>query len=288
MQAREHGCSPATACVLRRWPRDGAAADEGRGPGDGAGPGTPGLDAPGGAPRGALVPALLERANAAVDNPGDAAAIETFFGSVTLVATGGSLPRGRDDGSQAELRDGETWTIACGHARVAYLAVRGGLDIPAVLGGRGTLPVSGLGTRRAGAAPRRRARERQGQGSPRALPPEVDLSRAIRVIMGPDLDSLPAGSLDALLSTTFHVDPRSDRVGVRSTARASRARLTTPASRDPWCRGPSRCHPTACPSSWARSPNDRRLPRRGDRGAPGPGPAVALPVGSSVRFVTEP
>jgi allophanate hydrolase subunit 2 len=164
-------------------------------------------------PGGALVPELLGRANSAADNPYGEAAIEAF-GSITLVAQG-RAQIGCDDGTTAELREGESWTLTCGAARVRYVAVRGGVDVPSVLGGRGTLLVASLGglegralragdVLATGAAPLHRGQ---------LPPPELDRQAPVVVIPGPDV--LPGGALGLLLSSVFRVDARSDRVGIR-------------------------------------------------------------------------
>jgi len=165
-------------------------------------------------PGGALVPELLARANAAAHNTPCQAAVETF-GSVTVVARG-QLQLGSDDGSEVELRDGESWTLTCDGARLRYLAVRGGVDVPVVLGARGTLLVASLGGMD-GRALRAGDELRVGTIGPNdgPLPPALDLTVPIHVIPGPDQDLLPDEALEQLLSGAFGIDPRSDRVGVR-------------------------------------------------------------------------
>ncbi len=164
---------------------------------------------------GALCRPLMARANAAVGNALGDAVVE-LFGAVTVVASGAVTTLGLDDGSRVDLADGAALDVICRGRRVAYLAVRGGIDVPVVLGGRGTLLVANLGglegralrsgdVLRAGAAP-------IVASSP---PSEPDLASPLRLIPGPDLDALPVDTLSRLLSTTFVVDPRSDRVGTR-------------------------------------------------------------------------
>lgn len=106
--------------------------------------GRPGWRAHGVPPGGALVPEGLEHANRGVGNPDGAAAIE-LYGPVTVVARGGPLLLATHDEARV-LADGEAWAVAAPAPwRVRYLAVRGGLDVPRVLGGSGTLPAAGLG-----------------------------------------------------------------------------------------------------------------------------------------------
>jgi biotin-dependent carboxylase-like uncharacterized protein len=239
-------------------------------------------------PGGALVPELLARANAVADNPPGAAALETF-GSITIVARG-PLRVGRDDGASAALRDGEAWTVTCGAARVAYLAIRGGVDVPSVLGGRGTLLVAGLGgldgralragdVLRAGALDPHRA----------ALPPSPDLAAPVRLIGGPDLDLLPSGTMELLLSASFRIDARSDRVGVRLDGpRLPRPAEDTGLSR-PMVQGAIQLPPDGMPIVLGPDhPATGGYPVvatvvRGDQGR-----LLALPIGSALRFVAVP
>lgn len=113
-------------------------------------------------PGGALVPSMLVRANRAVGNPGDAAAIEVCGqlvvraeSGVRIAIVGGAGRADVDAGADARvdahvgadsdarvdprldatviIRDlgaGNEAQIASGPRRVAYLAVRGGLDAP--------------------------------------------------------------------------------------------------------------------------------------------------------------
>jgi biotin-dependent carboxylase-like uncharacterized protein len=164
---------------------------------------------------GALVPELLARANAAAGNPPDAAAIE-LMGRLTIEALAGCVVA-TDDGRREELAVGSRWAATCARDRARYLAVRGGFDVPVVLGGRGTLLVAGIGGHegralrsgdvlRAGSAPLR---------PPGILPAGPDRSAPIAVFPGPDLHRFEAGVFDLLLGGSFLVDPASDRPGIR-------------------------------------------------------------------------
>ncbi|HEY6458522.1 MAG TPA: hypothetical protein VIY73_00175, partial [Polyangiaceae bacterium] len=128
---------------------------------------------------GALVPELLARANAAAGNPPDTAAIE-LTGRLAIEALVACVVA-TDAGRPEALATGATWSAASGKERVRYVAVRGGLDVPVVLGGRGTLLVASLGgfegralrsgdVLRAGGAP---------QGLPGPLPARPDRSTPI-------------------------------------------------------------------------------------------------------------
>jgi 5-oxoprolinase (ATP-hydrolysing) subunit C len=234
-------------------------------------------------PGGALVLELLARANSAADNSYGEAAIETF-GSITVVARG-RVQIGRDDGTTAELRDGESWTLTCDAARVRYLAVRGGVDVPSVLGGRGTLLAASLGglegralragdVLAAGAAP-----PHHGQ-----MPPELDLQAPLVVIPWPDV--LPDGALGLLLSSVFRVDARSDRVGIRLDGpRLPRPRADSGSSR-PMIQGAIQLPPDGMPIVLGPDhpvtggyPVVATIVRR-DQGRLG-----ALPIGHEVRLV---
>src|SRR5580700_10008021 len=92
-------------------------------------------------PGGALVPELLARANAAVDNRPAEAGLEVF-GSITLTAVGGIARVADDDGVARLLEPGEPWRLDASTRRARYIAVRGGIAVPDVLGGRGTLLVA--------------------------------------------------------------------------------------------------------------------------------------------------
>jgi 5-oxoprolinase (ATP-hydrolysing) subunit C len=172
-------------------------------------------------PGGALVPELLARANSAARNAHGEAAIE-LVGRITFSARR-PVVIATDAGEQRELAADETCTIAAEGARVRYIALRGGIDVPSVLGGRGTLVVAALGghegrpLRRGdslfvGSAPMCDACDDEGR-----LPPPVDLEGPIFIVPGPDRERFEALAVDALLSSTFAIDPRSDRVGIRLT-----------------------------------------------------------------------
>lgn len=175
--------------------------------------GRPGRMHEGVPPGGALVPGLLDRANAAAGNEAGDAGIEVF-GELALETRGAAIV-GVDDGTRLELRPGERCEVSCGRKRVRYLALRGGIDVPFVLGGRGTLLVAGIGGHEG--RPLRRGdvlRARDVPAVPRELPSPPDAGR-ILVLPGPDLERFAPNALDVLLAGPFVVDVRSDRTGVR-------------------------------------------------------------------------
>jgi biotin-dependent carboxylase-like uncharacterized protein len=170
---------------------------------------------------GALVPELLARANRAAGNEWGAAAIE-HSGPIVVQAGGvlaehGLPSRQRSgievsvDGACVRLAPGEKLEISAPRARVGYLAVRGGFDVPPVLGGRGTLLVAGFGGHEG--RPLRAGDELPvgGAAGARDRVPPLAIGETLRVIPGPD----EPGAWTALLSATFRISARSDRVGTR-------------------------------------------------------------------------
>jgi biotin-dependent carboxylase-like uncharacterized protein len=99
-----------------------------------------------------------------------------------------------------------------------YLAVRGGLDVPAELGSRATDTLSGLGP------PPVADGDVLPVGTETAGWPVVDVAPVppppatgviLALLPGPRDARLVPGELDRLLATTWRVAPASDRVGVR-------------------------------------------------------------------------
>lgn len=153
-------------------------------------------------------------ANAAVGNPTTAAAIEVAMGHLRLSAQ-------RDveasiDGAPARLyRAGDEIHVDPGPKLTAYVAFRGGVDVPAVFASRSTLVVASLGGR-----PLRRsdalglaslAGGHEALGEPAPLESESVLQLAQLV----EDERLTHSAAEVLLSSTYVVSPRMDRVGVR-------------------------------------------------------------------------
>ncbi len=187
--------------------------------------GRPGRMHEGVPPGGALVPELLARANAAAGNAPGEAALE-IVGASTLAVEGGAELVATDAGDVRTLAPGDSLPVACEGARVRYVAVRGGIDVPLVLGGRGTLLAAALGG--LAGRPLRRGDRLAARAAPSVhpaaerdrclanyLPPAPDPAAPVLVVPGPDLDAFAPGALDALLGSPFLVDARSDRAGVR-------------------------------------------------------------------------
>jgi biotin-dependent carboxylase-like uncharacterized protein len=181
--------------------------------------GRPGRMHEGVPPGGALVPELLARANEAAGNAPDAAAIE-LFGAMTIEAQG-DVVIATDDGEARALERGERASFPPSrHARVRYVALRGSIDVPRVLGGRGTLLVASIGGLE-GRALRRGDRLHAGDGAnapPRALAPfALDLDAPIRITLGPDSARFTEEARRALTSMPFVLTAASDRTGARLT-----------------------------------------------------------------------
>jgi biotin-dependent carboxylase-like uncharacterized protein len=207
--------------------------------------GRPGHAALGVGASGAADRRSLRLANRLVGNPEGAAAIEMTFGgfaarfeTLTRVALAGAPcearitpvgaafegrgvpPTGFTIGTHApayvpagaELR---VRTPASGVR--TYLAVAGGIDVPAVLGSRSTDTLAGLGP------PRLAAGARLAIGASPGDPPGVDVAPipspatdpTLRLLPGPRADWFVEEALDRLVHTAWEVTADSDRVGMR-------------------------------------------------------------------------
>ncbi len=192
---------------------------------------------------GAADAASLRRANRLAGNPDGAAGIELTLGRaalrflvqarvavagapalVTLTGPGGTardVPHGRAFGVP---EGGLVRVGAPGAGLRSYVAVRGGIDVPPVLGSRSADLRSGLGPAplRAGdllpvgapgtGAPGDGA---PGTGEPATAAPTSGEPAELRVIPGPRDDWFAPGALDLLGSATYTVTPASDRTGLR-------------------------------------------------------------------------
>jgi 5-oxoprolinase (ATP-hydrolysing) subunit C len=163
-------------------------------------------------PGGALVADRLIAANRAVRNPDDAPALEVL-GQLTI-RTERPLRVATDTLAPRELPAGGELVVTSEPRRVTYLAVRGGLAAPLVLGGRGALLCAGLG----GLVRTGQRFDLAGLAEVDALPPP-GLAAApdapIRLIGGPDWGSFLPEALELLLSSEYRILPSSDRVGTR-------------------------------------------------------------------------
>ncbi|MHA6624067.1 5-oxoprolinase subunit C family protein [Pseudonocardia sichuanensis] len=192
--------------------------------------GRPGLAATGVGRSGAADRAALRLANRLVANDEGAAGIEVVFGGLAVrarsrltVALSGAPAPADVDGTPVghhavvRLRDGQVLRLGTPPTGLrTYLAVRGGIAVPPVLGSRSTDVLSGLGP------------EKLAPGTvlpvgpepdavplldvaPVAVPPDGEV--VLRAVPGPRADFLTDPTAPA--RTTWTASSRSDRVGMR-------------------------------------------------------------------------
>jgi KipI family sensor histidine kinase inhibitor len=201
--------------------------------------GRPGLGHLGVPHSGAADAASLRLANRLAGNPEGAAGLELTLGRAGLrftedswvAVTGAPAPVTvkEADGSARPAEPGAAFlvpaggTVQVGAAAAGlrtYLAVRGGIDVPPVLGSRSADLRSGLGP------PPLRPGDRLPVGAPPEPPPDDASGTApalpaageavrIRVVPGPRDDWFAAGALKLLCGTDYTVTPASDRTGIR-------------------------------------------------------------------------
>jgi len=203
--------------------------------------GRPGFYALGVPPSGALDSFAHDAANALVGNDPDAAGIEvTFLGptmtfqvTTVIAVTGGEVNVSLDGGQRVPLwtsqlvRAGQTVTVGTMHTGArAYIAVRGGIDTPVVMGSRSTYTLSGLGgvegrTLKAGdklpigTAVRKGSWLRAGVRVPEELRPDYPTEQEIRVVPGLCDYRLAAEATEKLYSTPYEVTVEANRTGYR-------------------------------------------------------------------------
>jgi biotin-dependent carboxylase-like uncharacterized protein len=177
----------------------------------------------------------LRLANRLLGNAEGAPAVEVLLGglavraegTVRLCVTGAPAPlqighRAAPLDAPFDLLDGRLLRIGMPHSGLrTYLAVRGGLDVPPVLGSASTDPTMEVGP--APLAPGRRlAVVPLGHG--RATPADVDVAAptappvtdvVVRVVLGPRDDWFAAAAIPTLLSRPWTVSATTDRVGIR-------------------------------------------------------------------------
>ncbi len=183
--------------------------------------------------------AATTHATAGATHAAGAAALETVLAGLQLKAAGThvlavaggpvALRVEDEEGDQRPvpldtpfvLRDGETITLlsAAGDGGFrSYVAVRGGFDLPQVLGSRATDVLSGLGPAplRPGAflpvAPSLRGSI---VGFPEPAPPPPEDCTVLRYLPGPRQDWFTSESVDSFENQEWGVDGQSNRVGLR-------------------------------------------------------------------------
>jgi allophanate hydrolase subunit 2 len=247
--------------------------------------GRPGHMHEGLAPGGAMVPELLAAANRRVRNPDGAAAIEVM-GALTVRAET-AVTVATDVLPVHELRTGEELTVVSDRRRVTYLALRGGIGAPVVLGSRSTQLSAGLGQMlSAGARLEAGSAPVYGDGTPGGRVLRAFAGQpSVLVIAGPDLGAFTADALTILASASYTVLASSNRVGTRlggpTLPRTDRPDVTRPMVRgaievprdgQPIVLGPE--HPTT-----------GGYPLIGVIACEDLGSFFAIPSGDTVRFV---
>jgi biotin-dependent carboxylase-like uncharacterized protein len=179
----------------------------------------------------------LAVANVLAGNPPAAAAVELtlsggafrFGAPVHAALAGADLSATLDGvplGAWGSFRAAKGSVLAFGAPRAgvrAYLAVRGGIAVPAVLGSRATYTRAGVGGLEGRAL---RPGDRLPLGRPRgAAPPAFDLPPGeappcggdvtARVLLGPQAERFDEAGLAAFLGTAWRVAPQNDRMGYR-------------------------------------------------------------------------
>jgi biotin-dependent carboxylase-like uncharacterized protein len=178
-----------------------------------------GVGRSGAADRGAL-----RLANALVGNATDAAALEITLGGLTFVAldaatialTGAVCPGPLDSGVAVSVAAGTRVRLGVPASGLrSYLAVRGGIDVPAVLGSRSTDLLAGLGPDAVRAGDLIRIGRQVGGEVSGALPAPGPARDTLRIVVGPRDDWFTPTSVTVLTSSRWQVGPESNRVGIR-------------------------------------------------------------------------
>lgn len=194
--------------------------------------GRPGLAHLGVGESGAADVRSFRLANRLLANAEDAAAIEAVLGdlairaldNLTIAVTGASAPlsvNGRSEPSNAVVgvRAGDVVRLGrAGRGLRTYLAVRGGVDVPPVLGSRSSDVMAGLGPAPLGPGDILHV----GPVPPdfpkvdvAACAPVSDGDLLLHARPGPRDDWFQPAALQALWTSAFEVTPDSDRVGMR-------------------------------------------------------------------------
>jgi allophanate hydrolase subunit 2 len=175
---------------------------------------------------GALVRGFLVAANRAVGNPDNAPAIEVC--GELVVRADAEVEVASSNGGRVHLAPGRELAVTSEPYRAAYVAVKGGIEAPLVLGGRGTQLSAGLGALI-------RVGDRLEVSNFDTVPPEApeapdapdapdasevsEISQStpspIRVLPGPDAAAFEADVLGLLELAAYRILPASDRVGTR-------------------------------------------------------------------------
>ncbi|MDJ0351016.1 5-oxoprolinase/urea amidolyase family protein [Cryobacterium sp. PH29-G1] len=199
--------------------------------------GRPGLAHLGVAGAGALDRGALRRANRLVGNPADAAVLENALGGLVLEArteqvlavagAGVAISVGKTDAAARSVPTDAPFAVHAGEQLSltapewgvrSYVAVRGGFDVPLVLGSRSTDSMSGIGPAplRAGHALRvLPAAPTSVVGAAECAPAPPNDVTVLRYVPGPRDDWFSADTLGDFDRTDWRVTAQSNRIGLR-------------------------------------------------------------------------
>lgn len=172
---------------------------------------------------GAFDRAAMRLANRLVGNPADAAAIEVTLGGLVVrvhdavtVALCGAVCPGFDWGTATTLPPGATVHLGAPAVGLrSYLAVRGGVAVPAELGSRSTDTLSGIGPAALRGGDRLAVgTDTAGDVSGASAAP-APMRRRLRVVPGPRDDWFTPAALARLTRETWTVRAESNRIGIR-------------------------------------------------------------------------
>lgn len=260
---------------------------------------------------GALDRGALRRSNRLVGNLAEAAVIEIVNGGLVInaladqvLAVAGAVvplsitergggPRQVATETAFALLAGETLALAQPVSGLrSYLAVRGGFDIPEVLGSRSTDTMSGIGSVVLAAGTRLAVAEAPPHsivGSPEAIPEPLPEVTQLRVVPGPREDWFSAETLDRFFSQAWTVTPRSNRIGLRLDGRSLTRAKTGELASEGTVRGAVQIPPEGLPILFlADHPVTGGYPVIGVVVSADLDEAAQLAPGSRVRFVSVP
>ncbi|MBP5200086.1 MAG: biotin-dependent carboxyltransferase family protein [Schwartzia sp.] len=185
-------------------------------------------------PSGVMDVAAYEAANALVGNEKGEAALEmTFLGATVefqsaawFAATGADM-QAKLDGAPVEryraIHAEGGQTLAFGMAANGcrgYLAVRGGIDVPVVMGSRSTDMSAKLGgfegrALKAGDVLPTLPDDGWTPTELRYAPPVYESAATVRVVPGPQEEYFTAAGIETFFSSAYEISPNSDRMGLR-------------------------------------------------------------------------
>lgn len=190
---------------------------------------------------GALDSGAMRTANRLAGNGPNEAVIETAMGGLSVAAQGdqvvavagapSSLKIRKPDGmvrsvpmgAPFALLDGETLTLGAPTRGLrSYVAVRGGIDVPPVLGSRATDTMSGIGPEPLAAqsfVPVAEAPPTSVVGMPQTPDDVGSMTEReivqLNIVLGPRADWFDQSAIDSLTGQEWEVTAKSSRVGIR-------------------------------------------------------------------------